>query len=169
MNDFELEAPKSPLSRLTHIAEQLREVVGQMRQRGVGLEQVPALSLLEIAKRLVAERKALSDLSDADVFTNGPTNMLLDLYIHSWLNKRVSVSSLTIASCIPPTTALRYIDHFEQTKLVTKTGDDTDGRRVWVALTHASFARVTDYLTKVSRAWAVDIEVRPLPSAFVCE
>jgi hypothetical protein len=167
VSDSEAGALLSPLSRLVHIAEQLGEVVGQIRQHSAILGEVPKLSLLEIAQRLVAERKALSDLSGDGAFTNGPANMLLDLYIHGWLNKPVSVTSLTIASCIPPTTALRYIHYLEQTQMVTRSCDQKDARRVWVALTSTSFARVTDYLTEVSRAWAVEIDIRSIPSAFV--
>jgi DNA-binding MarR family transcriptional regulator len=62
-------------------------------------------------------------------------DMLLDLTAARAEHKRVSVTSLCIASGVPPTTALRWISHMTDAGLLQRVEDDLDRRRVFVTLT----------------------------------
>lgn len=166
MSDSGPRAGASPLSKLSLVSSQLSELVeqilGQEYRDGAGR----AGTLLEVVQSVIAERKALAQLLNDDVFINGPLNMLLDLYENAWLQKPISVTSLTIASCVPPTTALRYIGYLECAQLLTKHNDGRDGRRVLVTLTPRGFGLVTDYLIQTAHLWGVQISGAPPPAAF---
>ena len=151
-------------SKLTLISSQLSEVVSQINQYEVQAGDGRTVTLLEMVRRVMSERRLLAELSQGDLFTNGPWNMMLDLYENAWLEKPISVSSLTIASGIPPTTALRYIAYLQDVKLLTKRGDSYDGRRVLVHLTKLGFNQVTEYLTRFARLWGTDIAFVKTPS-----
>ncbi|MHA6318030.1 winged helix DNA-binding protein [Altererythrobacter sp. CAU 1778] len=47
----------------------------------------------------------------------------------------MSVTSLCIASGVPPTTALRWISQMTEAGLLERVADDADKRRVFIALT----------------------------------
>ena len=55
--------------------------------------------------------------------------MVLDLYIAECEGRRVDVSGMCLASGVPPTTALRYVDLLIEDGLIAKVGDARDGRR----------------------------------------
>ena len=61
--------------------------------------------------------------------------MLLDLAAHHFEGKKISISSLCIASGVPQTTALRRIEEMVICGLVMRTEDPHDGRRIFVELT----------------------------------
>lgn len=166
MSEFGPLAGVSPLLKLSLVSSQLSELVdqilGQEYREGTGR----AATLLEVVQSVLAERKALAQLLNDDIFINGPLNMMLDLYENAWLQKPISVTSLTIASCVPPTTALRYIGYLESAQLLTKQNDGRDGRRVLVTLTPRGFRQVTDYLIQAAHLWGVHISCAPNPAAF---
>lgn len=55
--------------------------------------------------------------------------ILFDLYVMEALGRRVSKSSACIASGVPPTTALRYIDSLIAQDLISSESDAEDARR----------------------------------------
>ena len=61
--------------------------------------------------------------------------MLLDLAAARAEHKRVSVTSVCIASGVPPTTALRWIGQLTEAGLLQRIEDDTDRRRAFITLT----------------------------------
>jgi DNA-binding MarR family transcriptional regulator len=166
MIDAHSQPAGSPVVRLGLIASQLTEVIDQISVEGYVRETVRSASYLQIARYIISERQAATRLSAHDIFTNGPWNMVLDLYEKAWLQKSVSVTSLTIASGIPQTTALRYIALLERASLLARCDDHSDGRRVFLTLTRRGFDQVTDYLTASARAWGIEIYDVPPPEAF---
>jgi len=64
--------------------------------------------------------------------------MLIDLLIAERKRRRVSISSLCIASGVPPTPALRWIRVLEDDALVKKCDHPSDRRVAWVELTDAA-------------------------------
>jgi DNA-binding MarR family transcriptional regulator len=61
--------------------------------------------------------------------------MLLDLTAARAEHTRVSVTSLCIASGVPPTTALRWIGQMTEAGLLQRIEDETDRRRAFITLT----------------------------------
>ena len=96
-------------------------------------------------RRLIRKRKARVDTFGADVFGDPAWDMLLELALSEAEGRRVSVTSLCIASGIPVTTALRKIGLLEEKGLILRTADDTDRRRAMLGLTRRSREGIADY------------------------
>jgi DNA-binding MarR family transcriptional regulator len=77
-----------------------------------------------------------------DLFAEPAWEMLLDLYISAQEGRAVAVSSLCLASHVPPTTALRWIERLGTEGLVHRHPDELDGRRIFVELTEEGRARI---------------------------
>lgn len=75
--------------------------------------------------------------------------MLLDLTAARAEHRRVSVTSLCIASGVPTTTALRWIKLLEQAGTVQRLEDDTDRRRAFVALTEQGAESLARYFQSI--------------------
>ncbi|MBB6503189.1 DNA-binding MarR family transcriptional regulator [Sphingomonas endophytica] len=82
---------------------------------------------------------------DACLLGEPAWDILLDLYVHP-ATKPVSISSACIASGVPGTTALRWIDHLRRRGLVRRFADPTDKRRNFVALAPRGQLLVEEWL-----------------------
>lgn len=71
--------------------------------------------------------------------------MLLDLAAARAEHKRVSVTSLCIASGVPPTTALRWISQMTGAGLFCRAEDVTDRRRAFIALSDVAAEGMARY------------------------
>ena len=91
-------------------------------------------SEVDMARRILRGRRIRETLFPPGLFADPAWDMLLDLFVASAEDRRIYVSSLCIASSVPPTTALRWIDNLENAGLVTRQRDPEDGRRVFVYL-----------------------------------
>ncbi|MEI9850095.1 MAG: winged helix DNA-binding protein [Sphingomonas sp.] len=60
---------------------------------------------------------------------------MLDLFAAGLEGKIVSISSACIASAVPPTTALRWLNKLEEMGMVQRTDDAEDARRAYVQIT----------------------------------
>jgi hypothetical protein len=94
------------------------------------------------------------------LFSDPAWDMLLDLTYARLTGKRVSVSSLCIASRVPATTALRRISDLVSQGLATRIRDENDGRRVFVDLTEDGFSRMTAYIENVRGAFGTEPRLR---------
>ncbi|WP_156428336.1 hypothetical protein [Novosphingobium sp. FSW06-99] len=80
-------------------------------------------------------------------------DILLDLFISRLENKTISITSACIASCVPSTTALRWITVLEKESLVYRSADKRDKRRQNVDLSDDGFAKMAAYFEeKIARA-----------------
>ena len=73
-------------------------------------------------------------------------DIILDLYIQNAEKRRVSVSSVCIAACVAPTTALRWIKALTLEGRLIRKGDPVDSRRFFISLAPAELKRMEDYL-----------------------
>jgi len=78
--------------------------------------------------------------------------MLLDLTAARVEHTRVSVTSLCIASGVPPTTALRWISQMSEAGLLKREDDDADRRRAFIALTDTAADAIARYFAEVGKA-----------------
>lgn len=83
------------------------------------------------------------------LFADPAWDMLLELYAAQLEQKRVSVSSLGIASGVPPTTALRWIAELQKDGFITKSKDPLDARRTFVELSTVGSRAMRDYLASL--------------------
>jgi DNA-binding MarR family transcriptional regulator len=119
-----------PRSELDHFVEGLKAYRSQ--HNGDREKLVAAFSL---ALRLIKVRRRREMIFGAKLFGEPVWDMLLDLFVENLRQKPVSVSSLCIASAVPLSTALRWIDSMEEAGLCKRFPDPDDGRRAFVGLT----------------------------------
>ena len=86
-------------------------------------------------RRILRQRQQRARFFDAELFADPAWDMLLDLAAARAEHKRVSVTSLCIASGVPPTTALRWISQMTRAGLFERVEDTLDRRRAFIALT----------------------------------
>jgi hypothetical protein len=95
----------------------------------------PPLPDPRLVRRIIRQRQLRARFFDGDLFGDPAWDMLLDLTAARAEHTRVSVTSLCIASGVPPTTALRWIGQMTEAGLFERVEDETDRRRAFVALT----------------------------------
>ncbi|PLK27692.1 hypothetical protein C0V78_12945 [Novosphingobium sp. TH158] len=83
--------------------------------------------------------------------------MLLDLTAAQGEMKRVSVTSLCIASCVPPSTAMRWISQMIESGLFRRVEDTTDRRRAFIELTDAASGAMARYFATIGDAQALPV------------
>jgi len=109
-----------------------------IRQRGMNRDvaiehQRP--SMVAIAREEYRHRRRRTEFLDPDLLAEPGWDMLLDLFISAESGKRISVTSLCVASAVPATTALRWITVLEEQGLVERTHAQSDRRVNFVDLT----------------------------------
>jgi len=80
--------------------------------------------------------------------------MLLDLAAARGEHKRVSVTSLCIASGVPPTTALRWIGQLTSAGLLDRVEDQADRRRAFLALSDRAAEAMARYFAEIGQGAA---------------
>lgn len=98
-----------------------------------------------LVRAVQAARRRRAALFEADLFSDPAWDILLELYALHLEQQRASVSSLYAASCVPPTTALRWIAKLEKDGLVVRIEDSVDARRSWIKLSPAGVERMARF------------------------
>lgn len=114
----------------------------------------PALPDPRLVRRIIRQRQLRARFFDGDMFADPAWDMLLDLTAARVEHTRVSVTSLCIASGVPPTTALRWISQMTQVGLLERVEDETDRRRAFIALTDKAADAMARYFAELSRSAA---------------
>lgn len=102
-------------------------------------------------RSLIRARRMRSQFFPPSMFADPAWDMLLDLAAAKLEGRAVAVSSLCIASAVPPTTALRWIKTLTDARLFARVADSTDGRRVFIELTDQAQAGMIGYLVQLQR------------------
>lgn len=101
----------------------------------------PPLPDPRLVRKIIEQRQRRARFFEGDLFADPAWDMLLDLTAARAEHVRVSVTSLCIASGVPPTTALRWIGQMVEAGLFVRVEDDADRRRAFIALSdHAADA-----------------------------
>ena len=95
----------------------------------------PPLPDPRLVRRIIRNRQMRARFFDGDLFADPAWDILLDLTAARAEHTRVSVTSLCIASGVPPTTALRWISQMVEAGLLQRVEDEIDRRRAFVTLT----------------------------------
>jgi DNA-binding MarR family transcriptional regulator len=94
---------------------------------------------------LVRARRQRAKFFNPELFADPAWDMLLELYAAALSQRRVSVSSLCIASGVAATTALRWMSALQKDGLIARENDPLDGRRVFVKLSAKGQRSIEDY------------------------
>lgn len=98
----------------------------------------PPLPDPRLIRRIIHLRQRRARYFTADLFADPAWDMLLDLTAARAEHSRVSITSLCIASGVPPTTALRWINQMVEAGLFIRTEDEIDRRRAFVTLSDSA-------------------------------
>lgn len=101
-----------------------------------------------LAERFIRLRRKRDSTFGDRLFADPAWDMMLDLFQASKKDARpISVTSLCIASAVPNTTALRWIDALVQKGLLARHADEHDGRRTFVSLTDEALRKMEEVLS----------------------
>lgn len=103
-------------------------------------------------RRVIRARRLRARFFDEGLFADPAWDMLLDLAAARLEGGAVAVSSLCIASAVPPTTALRWIRIMSEQDLLERTADPMDGRRVFIGLSDHVARSMNAYFAAVKEA-----------------
>lgn len=109
----------------------------------------PPLPDPRLVRKIIRQRQLRSRFFDPDLFADPAWEMLLDLTAARAEHTRVSVTSLCIASGVPPTTALRYITLLMESGLLDRSEDSTDRRRAFLSLSDKASDAMAGYFRQL--------------------
>ena len=105
-------------------------------------------------RRIIRQRQLRGRFFDGALFADPAWDILLDLTAARAEHARVSVTSLCIASGVPPTTALRWIGQMTEAGLLERVEDESDRRRAFIALTDAAADAMARYFAELGKRGA---------------
>lgn len=110
----------------------------------------PPLPDPRLVRRIIRQRQLRARYFEGDLFADPAWDMLLDLTAARAEHTRVSVTSLCIASGVPPTTALRWIGQMSDAGLLMRVDDETDRRRAFITLTDKASDAMSRYFAELA-------------------
>ncbi|MQT13513.1 response regulator [Segnochrobactrum spirostomi] len=113
-----------------------------------GPQDTPMQSRPRYLEALIAARSDRQALFKTELFADPAWDMLLDLALSEASGRRISVTSLCIASGVPTTTALRRLDDLQAAGLIERMPDDRDRRRILVQLSDDGRQRMHAFLDR---------------------
>lgn len=102
--------------------------------------------LVNLAEQELRRRKVRAKYLPREYFGEGAWAMLLDLFVCQHRNRKVSTTSVCLASDVPETTALRWLEVLEKDGLIVRRPDKQDRRVKHVTLSDKGCAAVRDIL-----------------------
>lgn len=102
-----------------------------------------------LAKCFHDARRAREGFFAAELFAEPAWDILLILYWASYTQVRMSVSDVCGSAAVPPTTALRWMEHLRGRELLHKDKHPTDRRVIWVTLTDDAHSTLDQYFDGV--------------------
>lgn len=117
----------------------------------------PSLPDPRLVRQIIRQRQARARFFDGELFADPAWDMLLDLTAARAEHTRVSVTSLCIASGVPPTTALRWIAQMKEAGLIDRVKDEADKRRAFITLTDKAADAMARFFAELGKEakWAV--------------
>jgi DNA-binding MarR family transcriptional regulator len=103
----------------------------------------------QLIRRIIRQRQLRGRFFDAALFADPAWDMLLDLAAARAEHKQVSVTSLCIASGVPPTTALRWIGQLTAAGLLERVEDEVDRRRAFLVLSDQAAEAMARYFVTI--------------------
>lgn len=111
----------------------------------------PPLPDPRLVRRIIRQRRLRDRFFDPALFADPAWDILLDLTAARAEHNRVSVTSLCIASGVPPTTALRWISQMVEAGLLERVEDDADRRRAFIALSDRTADAMARYFADLGK------------------
>jgi DNA-binding transcriptional ArsR family regulator len=130
------------VDRLTALASEIKARVDRMEDATARPIVSTPVDLHALARQIYRGRRDRDRVFGNTLFADPTWDMLLDLYANIGEKRRISVSSLCLASAVPATTALRHITILLEAGLVERSASETDNRLRFVSLTELGISRM---------------------------
>jgi hypothetical protein len=151
-------SPKQNAERLLQLSNEVSRIAGTLAQLSSQPDSSPTvradLDLAEVSSdnvmRVIRARRLRSQIFPDDLFADPAWDMMLDLFHAEVVHRRVSVSSLCMASGVPATTALRWLTSMVERELFVRRADPHDGRRVFVELAPKVSDALRQYFVEIA-------------------
>lgn len=114
-----------------------------------------ALPRSALVREIIRQRQLRARFFDEGLFADPAWDILLDLTASKVEGRQVSVSSLCIAACVPPTTALRWIGQMTEAGLLDRVRDPIDRRRAFIELSDKAAGAMARYFDRLDNGAAV--------------
>jgi hypothetical protein len=111
----------------------------------------PPLPDPRLVREVIRQRQLRAKFFDGELFADPAWDILLDLTAARAEHTRVSVTSLCIASGVPPTTALRWIGQMTEAGLLERIEDEADRRRAFIALSDRAAEAMARYFAELGK------------------
>jgi DNA-binding MarR family transcriptional regulator len=111
----------------------------------------PPLPDPRLVRLIIRQRQLRGQLFDPELFADPAWDILLDLTAARAEHTRVSVTSLCIASGVPPTTALRWIGQMVEAGLLERIEDEADRRRAFIQLSDKAADAMARYFAELGK------------------
>jgi hypothetical protein len=132
----------SELQIVTTALDALAQRITALKKQAISAKTAQPSALDEARQHYKARRARTNLFGVPDLFGEPAWDMLVDLFIAAEEGKRISVSSLCIASAVPMTTALRWISILEARELILRSADSVDARRFYLSLAPHAHAKI---------------------------
>lgn len=124
---------------------------GEESERKLIRKPRPPLPDPRLVRMVIRQRQARARFFDVSLFADPAWDMLLDLTAARAEHARVSVTSLCIASGVPPTTALRWINQMVDAGLLERVEDEADRRRAFIQLSDNAADAMARYFAELGK------------------
>lgn len=108
-----------------------------------------------LVREIIRQRQLRARFFEGELFADPAWDILLDLTAAKAEGQQVSVSSLCIAACVPPTTALRWIGQMTDSGLLDRVRDPQDRRRAFIELSDKAARAMAAYFHRLDNGAAV--------------
>ncbi len=105
----------------------------------------------DFANTLMLEKRDRTIILGPDMMGDPAFDMLLDLFVAQEESVDISVSSLCYGTCLPQTTALRWVKIMVDRGMILRKSDTNDKRRVYLLLAPQTRLGMIRYLDRVAQ------------------
>lgn len=102
-----------------------------------------------IVRSIIRNRSQRWNFFPKSLFADPAWDILLELYAAQLNQIRVTVTGLSIASNVPPSTAMRWIRILEDEDLIERANDRLDARRYYVSLSETGAQAMAGYFASL--------------------
>lgn len=147
---MQIDGLSDDLTELRGLLTRATELSSSLIENRFMKEEEPSLNdgaaiehlVLNFAQGVYAFRRKREKWLPEDLFAEPAWDMLLDLFVTRLQGSSVRVKSACIASGVPATTALRWLNILEQKGIISSSTDPVDHRVRWVWLEDDAFIRI---------------------------
>lgn len=139
----------TPAARLSKISHELDLLVSELERETVSApppESQPDIPEMNRLKRYLKMRRERERLFPK-LFGDPAWDMLLLLYVYRAARIPLQVSAIAGLANVPGTTSLRYLDLMVEQRLINRSPDPRDRRRIWLTMTPKAVKLLEQWLT----------------------